>query len=70
MDRETISKLLQRHPFEPFELHLSSGEVFAVRHPENAFLTKAKILVVDPETDAVDIVALLHVASVRTLQLA
>ena len=70
MDRESISKVLNRRLFEAFELHLSSGDVVVVKHPENAFLTKAKILVVDPVTDGVDIVALLHVTSVRTLQTA
>jgi len=68
MDRESIAKLLTRRPFESFELHLSSGEIIGIKHPENAFLTKGKILVVDPSTDAVDIVSLLHVSSVRTLQ--
>ena len=68
MDRESIAKLLHRRPFEPFELHFSSGEQIVIKHPENAFLTKGKVLVVNPATDAIDIVSLLHVSSVRTLQ--
>ncbi len=68
MDRETIARLMQRQPFEPFELHVSSGETYRVRHPELAVLGKAKIIIVDPETDTVDIVGLLHVTRVRTMQ--
>ena len=34
MNAETIREWLNRQPFEPFELRLSNGDVFQVRHPE------------------------------------
>ena len=70
MDREAINKMLQRRPFEAFELHLSNGEVYAVRHPELAVLGKSKIFIYDANSDMMDIVGLLHVAAVRTAQAA
>lgn len=70
MNSETMRELLSRRPFEPFEIRLSSGETHQIRHPEIAIITKSKIVVVYPETDIVVICALLHVASVTTLQAA
>ncbi len=70
MDRELIERLLSRRPFEPFDLRLSSGQSVAVRHPAVAVLGRAKLFVVDPERDLVDIVGLLHVVNVRTAQVA
>ena len=70
MNRETILELLNRRPFKPFRLCLSSGEVHEIRHPEIAALGKSQVVLVDPETDRLVIAALLHVASVETLQAA
>lgn len=35
MRPQDILELLRAEPFEPFEMQLSTGECFAVRHPEN-----------------------------------
>jgi len=32
---EDVTELLYDDPFEPFELELTTGERFAVQHPEN-----------------------------------
>ena len=66
--RGTIVELLRRQPFNPFELHLSSGEVYRVRHPEVAAIGKSELVVVDPETDQKDYIGLLHVASVKEMR--
>lgn len=68
MNPESVREWLQRRPFEPFVVRLSSGVSHEVRHPENAILTKNKLVIVYPETDSVAICALLHIASVETPQ--
>ena len=70
MNREAIEKLLQRQPFEPFEVQVSSGTVFQVRHPEMVVLGKSKLFIYDTTSDMMDIVALLHITNIRTLQAA
>jgi hypothetical protein len=70
MDREALSKMLNRRPFEPFDLHLSNGEIYSVRHPEMAILGKSKIFIYDANSDMVDSIGLLHVAAIRTVQAA
>lgn len=67
MDRQTILSALLRRPFEPFVLLLSSGAKIEIRHPELAALGKARILVVDPDTDLQSTISLLHVVAVQEL---
>jgi len=68
--RETLHDFLHRTPFEPFEVLLSSGETYAIRHPEFGMLLKTKLVIGLPETDRAVYCSLLHVTSVRPLQTA
>ena len=40
MDREIIKNLIERRPFKAFEIGVSAGENFAVKHPELVVLGK------------------------------
>jgi hypothetical protein len=68
MNSDVIRGLLNRRPFEPFEVQMSGGEVYEVRHPEVAALGKARMAIIDPDSDRMAVCALLHVTSIRTLQ--
>ena len=68
MKSDVIRQLTSRRPFEPFTLHLSGGEAYQVRHPEDVPVGKQRLVVVDPESDQMAICSLLHVMSVDTLQ--
>ena len=68
MNAETIREWLRRQPFEPFELRLSNGERYEVRHPELLAIGKNRIAIVDPNTDRFVHVALVHVNSIEALQ--
>ena len=70
MNADTIREWSNRHPFEPFELRLSNGEIYQVRHAEVIAIGKNRIAIVDPETDRFVHVALIHVNSITALQLA
>jgi hypothetical protein len=70
MNAETIREWLDRRPFEPFELRLSNGEKYRVRHPEVVAVGRNRIAVVDPETDRFVHVALVHINSIESLQTA
>lgn len=45
MFAEELRKVIDFRPFEPFRLHLSTGEKVDIRHPELAMLTRAWIIV-------------------------
>jgi hypothetical protein len=70
MSADTIREWLNRRPFEAFELRLSNGESYQVRHPEVVAIGKNRIAIVDPETDYFVHVALIHVNSISALQAA
>lgn len=64
---ETIRELLQRKPFEPFEVRLSNGDAHPVKHPECVAITKARLVMVDPDTERLAICSILHVASIAMI---
>lgn len=69
MNADALRALIRREPFEPFAIHLSSGEVHEVRHPECAAISKTRVVVTDPTSDSVVVCNLLHVTSVEFLQM-
>lgn len=71
MTLETLRATLTRRPFEPMRVRMSNGEVFEIRHPELATLTKTGLIVVLPEpdgspSDRFEVCSYLHIASVET----
>ena len=64
MNAAAIRELLDRKPFEPFEVHMTSGEVFRVSHPEQVFHAGARLLIYYPEADRLVWCSLLHVSNV------
>jgi hypothetical protein len=72
MTVQTFRDLLNKRPFQPFRLVMSSGQTYEVRHPEMAFVTRTDILVgVDIAEDGVPaefkICSLLHVTAIKPL---
>lgn len=61
---ETLNELLHRRPFEPFEILLSNGNSYTIKHPEVAQLLKTKIVINFAEGRYV-VCFLLHVAEIR-----
>ncbi len=64
--------LLDRRPFEPIRLHISSGQTVDIKHPEMAVVTRSLVFV--GVTDSDDRVAeygifynLLHVVKIEPL---
>jgi len=57
--------MLEKRPFQPFEIRMSSGDVYQVRYPNFAFVVKNNLVVGDPDTDYVGICALDQIASVN-----
>ena len=45
MTAEALRDGMQRRPFEPFRITMSSGDAYEIRHPEMAFLTRAEIII-------------------------
>ncbi len=72
MTVQTFRDMLARRPFQPVKLTTSSGQVFEVRHPEVAFLSRTSIYIgVDIPEDGVPseyrIVSLLHITAIEPI---
>ena len=73
MTADTFREFLKRAPFEPFRVVMSSGESYAVMHPEMAFVT-AKALIIalpdrtHPEGERIAFCSYLHIAHLETLK--
>ena len=62
-----MQEILDRRPFKPIKIVLSSGQELTIDHPENVLLTKTKMVVGYPERDIITCAPLLHVASVEAV---
>ncbi len=51
MRAEELREFLDRRPFEPIRLHISSGQTVDIKHPEMAFVTRSLVVVGVAEAD-------------------
>jgi hypothetical protein len=73
MTGSMLREILQRKPFEPFRVIMSSGESYEVMHPEIALVT-ARCLILAladksvPEGERIVFCSYLHIAHVEILK--
>jgi hypothetical protein len=72
MTIQTFREMLNRRPFQPVRVVLSSGQAYEIRHPEMALLTRTSLLVgVDIADDGVPaefkVLSLLHVTAIEPI---
>jgi hypothetical protein len=67
MNHEYFERMLAARHYEPFAVHLSSGENHAVRYPNCAILTRTRLVIADPDADRIVVCSLMHVATVEML---
>lgn len=65
---ETIRELLEREPFLPFRLIMSSGKSYEVARPNLVVLLKSEVFVAFPDGERWAHVPYLHVSSVETIR--
>ena len=65
MNAEALREMLGRRPFEPFEVIMSSGERHIVKHPEFLMVSPTRAVILDPVTDKLAILSLMHVTELR-----
>ncbi len=68
MNPEALRKFMDKRPFEPFEVQLSSGQFYRVTHPEAVMLLKNTLVIGDPETDSVIWCSIIHITAIRRQQ--
>lgn len=68
MNAEAVRSLLHQQPFAPFAIVMSSGERHLVKHPQCVAMTPNRLIVVDPDTEAFAVLAMLHVAELQGIE--
>lgn len=70
MSQHDVLELLRAEPFEPFEIQVSTGERFVVRHPENLLVGRTKCYLPvfeDGIARRMVHIALLHIVKIERL---
>jgi hypothetical protein len=76
MRPEELVQLLRRRPFIPLRLHMTDGQTYEIRHPDNVIVLRSRVdlgVMPDPGTGVVERVeycSLLHIVRVEELQTA
>ncbi len=68
MNAEAIREMLNRRPFEPFEVIMSSGERHLVKHPEFLMLLQSKVAVGDLLSDRLIVLSIRHITELRPVE--
>jgi hypothetical protein len=68
MNKVTLRSMLERRPFQPFEIRMSSGDVYQVRYPSCAALGRAVLVILDPDSEEMVICALEQMDSINAPQ--
>ncbi len=68
MNADAIREMLNRRPFEPFEVIMSSGERHLVKHPEFLMLLQSKVAIGDLLTDRLIVLSLRHITELRPVE--
>jgi hypothetical protein len=67
MNIQAIVDMLEREPFEPFRICLSSGESYRALNPHTVALLKNRLFVALPDSDRSTFVSYMHIAALETL---
>lgn len=64
---ENIREKLERQPFEPFRVRVTSGDSYVIRNPDLVVVMKSELFLAEPNSDRHVFVPLLHVAAVESM---
>ncbi len=64
---DNIRELLEREPFQPFRLIMSSGKSCEIAKPNLAMLLKSEVFVAFPDGEHWAHIPYLHVSSIETV---
>ena len=73
MRPEELLELLRRRPFIPLRLHMTNGQTYDIRHPDNVLVLRTRVdigVTPDPGTGVlsrVEYCSLLHVVRIEEL---
>jgi hypothetical protein len=67
MNTEELQDILDREPFQPVRLRLTSGDSREITRPGMAMLLKSRLFIATPDSDHWTLIPFLHIASIETI---
>jgi len=67
MNIAELREFVDRDPFEPFRVRLSSGDVYEIRNPDLVVVMKSRMFVADAHRDRYTFIPYLHIAAIETI---
>jgi hypothetical protein len=68
MNADALREWLQRQPFAPFVMCLSTGERCEVRHSELVAMARTHLALADPAADRIRFISLMHINTIDGVQ--
>jgi len=72
MRAEDLQEFTRRRPFVPYRIHVTGGQVYDVRHPDQVIVLRSRIVVGvggdNGVPDHIEHIALLHVVRIEELE--
>lgn len=66
MSSEELREFLEREPFEPIRIRLSTGDVYDIKNPGLTVVMRSRLLVAAPDSDKYTLIPFLHIAAIET----
>jgi len=67
MTADELRECLEREPFEPVRVRLTSGDAYEIRNPGLAVVMRSRLFIAAPGTDRWTLIPFLHIAAVETI---
>jgi hypothetical protein len=67
MTATAMREILEREPFQPVRLKLTSGDAYDIRQPGLAMVLRTRVFVAAPNSDHWSLIPLIHIAAVETV---
>ncbi len=67
MTSQEVRAILEREPFQPVRVRLTSGDAYEIRSAGLAMVLKTRLFVAAPASDDWTLIPLIHIAAIETL---
>ena len=67
MNADEIREILDKEPFEPFRIRLSSGDAYEIRNPGLVTVMRSRLFIAFSKSDRWTFVPFLHIAAIEAL---
>jgi hypothetical protein len=67
MNAAEIREALDREPFEPLRIRISSGDAYEVRNPNLVVVMRSRLFVAFPDSDRWTLIPFLHIAAIESI---